>query len=164
MTKSEILSLAAILNGPVANAFLSVHSPQKGIRITAVEAIPLPGSLPLRLSSLVTEYLHTLGESGQLFTKHDARLRELLTHIDAAVLEAYDLPPKLERDLLDYFRGAKRPAAHLWQHWLPDNFKPYIPLHRYLSDEYKFATSGRVLEVFSPLPKDEAAAVREYMD
>jgi hypothetical protein len=164
MTKSEILGLAAILNGPVANAFLSVHSPQKGIRITAVEAIPFPGSVPPQLSDLVTEYLHTLGDAKQLFMNHDARLRELLMHIDAAVLEAYDLPPKLERDLLDYFRGAERPVAHLWQHWLPDNFKPYIPLHRYLSEEYKIATSGRVLEVFKPLPKDEAAALREYMD
>jgi hypothetical protein len=46
----------------------------------------------------------------------------------------------------------------------PDNFKPYIPLHRYLSEEYKTATSGRILEVFKPLPENEAAALREYME
>jgi hypothetical protein len=109
MTKEEIIGLAAILNGPLANAFVSIHSPQKGIRITAVDVIPLPRSIPNKLSNLVTEYLHTLSESGQLFTNLDKRLNELLMQIDAAVLEAYDLPPKLERELLDYFRGEDRP-------------------------------------------------------
>ena len=164
MTKHELIGLAAILNGPVANAFLSVHSPQKGIRITAVEAIPLPSSFPLRLPDLVAEYLHVLGNSNQLFTDHNLRLRNLLMHIDAAILEAYDLPPKLERDLLEYFRDGERPVPHPWQHWLPENFKPFFPLYRYLSEEYKTATSRRLLDVFKPFPIDEAVAVREYMD
>jgi hypothetical protein len=32
-TRDEMLKFVAILNGPVANSFLSIRSPQKGIRL-----------------------------------------------------------------------------------------------------------------------------------
>jgi hypothetical protein len=53
---------------------------------------------------------------------------------------------------------------HEWKHWLPGDFAPFIPLHRFLSDEYKVATSGWVLDVFKPLPENEADAIREYLE
>ena len=161
--KPEMLELAAILNGPLANAFLSVRSPQKGIRLTAIRAIPIPAESGDRLLSLIIEYLRLL-ESNEIVLGYNSRLTEVLALIDAAVLESYDLPPHLEHELLEHFRGAHRPVAHDWQHWYPEEFKAFIPLHRYLSDEYRVATSGWVLEVFKPLPEDEASALREYLD
>jgi hypothetical protein len=163
MTKTEMLEFAAILNGPVANAFLSVRSPQKGIRLTAIREIPIPRGSVDRLPSLIREYLQLL-ERNDFVLRDQSRLTEVLALIDAAVLESYDLPPRLEHELLEYFRGAHRPVAHDWQHWYPEEFKAFIPLHRYLSDEYKVATSGWALEVFKPLPEGEASALREYLD
>jgi hypothetical protein len=96
--------------------------------------------------------------------KATEKAETLLDQIDALVLKAYDLPPRLEKELLEYFRDARRPTLHDWTHWFPKDFAPFIPLHRFLSDEYKVATSGWVLNVFKPLPKDEAGAIREYLD
>jgi hypothetical protein len=157
----ELLALSAVLNGPVANAFVALHSPSNRFRALAVQQIPIPSSFPSGISELVAEYSAQVNKPRAL---DDQYLGTLLSQIDAIVLKAYDLPPRLERDLLEYFRGSHRPVAHSWQHWFPEEFKPFIPLHRYLSDEYKIATSGWVNELFRPLPKDEAAALREYMD
>jgi hypothetical protein len=158
-----MLELAAILNGPIANAFLSIRSPQKGIRLTTIRAIPMPKGSVDRLPSLIGEYLQLL-ESNDFALRNHFRLTEVLVLIDAAVLESYDLPPRLEHELLEHFRGAHRPVAHDWKHWYPEEFKAFIPLHRYLSEEYRVATSGWALEVFKPLPEGEASALREYLD
>jgi hypothetical protein len=87
-----------------------------------------------------------------------------LTRIDAAVLEAYDLPPRVERELLEFFRHEERPVAHAWKHWLPDRFEPFIPLHEFVSEQYQKATQPWIQEVFKPLPPEEVEALREYMD
>jgi hypothetical protein len=161
LEKHELFALSAILNGPVANAFIYTHSPDYRFRAAAVRRIPIPQLLPMSLGDLVAEYSARLNKPRLLTDPH---LPNLLSQIDAAVLKAYDLPPRLERELLELFRRTKRPVAHDWEHWLPENFKPYIPLHRYLSPEYATATSGRILDVLKPLPENEAAALREYLD
>lgn len=163
MTDREMLALTAILNGPVANAFLAVRSPQKGIRITAsLTEIPIPKLFPNRLSALVAEYCRTVTDHFELGDRPN--LQHLLELIDATVLEAYDLPPKIERELLEFFRGAERPVAHAWKHWLPEGFRPFIPLSEYFSVEYRKATQPWIQEVIKPLPPEEAAALREYLD
>jgi hypothetical protein len=53
---------------------------------------------------------------------------------------------------------------HEWQHWFPENFAPYIPLHEYLSPQYQTATTPWVQKVFAPLPPEEAEALADYMD
>jgi type I restriction-modification system DNA methylase subunit len=157
--------LCAILNNPVAVAYIASHSPPDRIRVGTVKSVPIPLRLPANISGLVQEYLSVLAEHPKLFTpQFEVRANQALHKIDAAMLEAYDLSPRLERRVLDYFKGVPRPTLHEWRHWLPEGFKPYIPLHRYLSDEYKIATSGRILETFRPLPEHEAAALRDYMD
>ena len=109
------------------------------------------------------EYLRGLGDTDQWFGDR-THLGEMLNRIDAAVFEAYDLPPRLERELLEFFRDAERPTAHQWEHWLPEGFQPFIPLHKLISEEYQKATQPWVQKVFKPLPPDEAARLREYMD
>jgi hypothetical protein len=158
-------TLCALLNSPVANAYIASHSPADRIRVGTVLSIPLPTKIPQELEEMSKRYARTVVQGEGLFSSRRAEQADkLLNQIDAVVLKAYDLSPKLERRLLEYFRGSERPVVHSWQHWFPQNFQPYIPLHRYLSDEYRTATSGSVLSVFKPLPKDEAEAVREYMD
>jgi len=115
-----------------------------------------------RLPSLVMAYLQLILKD-HFMLQEQSSLAEVLGLIDAAVLEAYDLPPRLEHELLEHFRGSHRPVAQDWQHWYPEDFRAFIPLHRYLSNEYKMATSGWALDVFKPLPESEASAIREYL-
>jgi hypothetical protein len=84
--------------------------------------------------------------------------------IDAEILKGYDLPPRLERMLLDYFRGHKRPAGHPFEHWLPADLTAYIPLHEYLDPGTKAICRDWVTEVFQPLPLHEAEALEGFLD
>src|ERR1700738_1140518 len=97
-------------------------------------------------------------------TRITERADKILDQIDAHVLKAYDLPPRLERQLLEYFRGEQRPTLHEWSHWFPESFTPFIPLHEYLSEDHRKARKELLLKVFTPLPDDEAIALRDTLD
>ena len=147
LSEIELLTYVAILNGPLANAFLAVNSPAKGIRISAFARIPVPPQLPLQAGELVGEYLRLLDQSHE-----DAeRFQALLTQIDAAVLRAFDLPARLERQLLDYSYGAKRPVIHPWEHWNVSYPAPSLTLSERLSGRYQPYGSW-VQKIFHPLP------------
>ena len=96
------------------------------------------------ISSLVRQYLETRGQwlLGRVSASaaHDLCGR-VLRLIDAEVLKAYNLAPRTERILLDYFSGQRRPGPTRFTEYFPDSFKPCIPLHRYLSDELETATA-----------------------
>jgi hypothetical protein len=157
--EGELLVLSAVLNGPVANAFIAAHSPANRIRAAAVAHIPVPTSLPNEIADLVFEYTSVLTDPAPLRDDNE-RLAALLTQIDAAVLDAYDLSPRLERDLLAYFHDAERPVAHGWKHWDIRNPMPGLRLAERLSG--RFQPQGNwVAEVFQPLPEDEAVLMRE---
>jgi hypothetical protein len=161
----ELLTLAAILNGPVANAFIADRDPAKGIRVSTMRAIPLPGDIPAGLTALVAEYTAVVTSSTfELGRPNDDAAARLLDRIDALVLRAYDLPPKVERRLLEHFRGHRRPTVHPWQHWLPEGMDLAVPLHEYVSGVYAKATSNWVLDVFKPLPATETTVIREYLE
>lgn len=155
----DLAALAAIINGPVANAYLAVHSPAKGIRISVVNAIPIPAALP-DVAELVADYRRLLTDA-ELLSDRDARLRELLVEIDARVLAAYDLPPRLERELLDYFGAAERPVMHDWSNWNLLYPTPGLTLAERLSGRFR---PGRnwIGKLFKPLPPKEAELLRAY--
>lgn len=159
MTADELFGLAAVINGPVANAFLAVHSPAKGIRISAVHTIPIPETLP-NVSRLVASYRHLL-LSPDLVGDRDARLRDLLAQTDALVLAAYDLPPRLERALLNYFEGADRPVAHIWTDWNSLYPTPGLTLAERVSGRFRVGNDW-VANTFLPLPDEEADLLRAY--
>jgi len=155
---------AAVLNGPVANAFVTVHSPANRIRISTMRSIPVPAILPTNTVPLIEEYRSLLSPASfRLGTEGEQKATALLNLIDALVLKAYDLPPRLERELLEFFRSARRPTLHPWQHWLPDDFGPALPLYEYLSSDYAKMAGNWVLNVFTPLPPEEAALLRDYL-
>jgi hypothetical protein len=157
-------ALCAVLNNPVAVAYIASHSPPDRIRVGAVESLPIPRTLTPKIDELVNRYMSILAERTKLFIQLDSRANETLNEIDAAILASYDLSPRLERRVLEYFRGEARPTLHEWQHWFPENFAPYIPLHEYLSPQYQTATTPWVQKVFAPLPPEEAEALADYMD
>ena len=161
LDQRELTALSAVVNGPVANAFIATRSPDRRFRVSAVKRIPIPLSIPGDIAELVFEYRAKLAKAKLL---DEEALLALLHQIDAAVLKAYDLPPRLERELLETFRNSSRPVAHPWKHWLPNRFEPFIPLHEFVSEEYQKATRPWIQEVFKPLPEEEAEALRQYMD
>ncbi|RCK40579.1 hypothetical protein TH25_24400 [Thalassospira profundimaris] len=160
MDRASLLAITALLNGPVANAFIALHSPQKVIRKGAIYDIPVPPSLPYAAAPHIEEYLALCGNV-ELFTNNEERLEKLLTKIDAAVLDAYDLPPRLEAQLLSYFVGFKRPVKHRWTHWDEAFPGPGLRLSERLSG--KFDDRGAwISEILKPLPDKEAALLREW--
>ena len=160
LQEKDLLALSGVLNGPLANAFIAIHSPAKGIRVSAVSKIPIPPALPSQLGALVDEYSRQLSNP-QLFQHDDGSLNRLLTQIDAAVLAAYDLPPRLERELLDYFKDAERPVMHPWAHW--DETYPGVGLRLSERISRRFRSDHNwIAKVFRPLPDDEAALLRDY--
>ena len=150
---------AALLNGPLASAFLAVHSPEKGMRISAVKRIPVPIAFPESLAGLVDEYVRYFRPEAFTADTHE-QLNALLLEIDAAVLHAYDLPPRLEHELLSYFPAEGRPVAHHWQHWNQPDAITGLTLAERLSLRYEHNAS--VGDIFAPLPSEEAAVLRTY--
>ncbi len=72
--------------------------------------------------------------------------RRLLLEIDAILLRAYNLPPRLERGLLDFFRGSRRRVPFEFTEYFPANFGPNIPLWMYLTSDFAKCNSNFLLD------------------
>jgi type I restriction-modification system DNA methylase subunit len=136
-----VVSLAGILNSPIANAYVAAHDFARDIRKQTLEAIPLPRwgvEEILTLERLVAEYMRT--------DKAEPRAaRDALLAIDAFILKGYGLPPRLERELLDLFKRVKRPAPFEFNGYFPDEFTSNIPLWMFLSPEYRKCNANYLL-------------------
>lgn len=105
--------LAALLNGPIANAYLWTYE-RRHNQADTIESIPVPKldePTSNELKSLVRRYIETrkswLSNPLDALEK-ESSCRSLLMQIDAVILKAYNLPPKLERKVLDCFQGYLR--------------------------------------------------------
>lgn len=166
--KFEIEVLTAVLNGPLANAFATEHSTNQHFTNQMLETLPLPRNVDAQaLKAAVTEYEAVLREKQHAVLSgvdYDKRLNTLLVWIDALVLQGYDLPPRLERQLFDFFEGRKRPVLHNFQGWLPKDLKGYVPLHEWLTRDTKANRGAWVLDVFKPAPAEENDALGRFLD
>ena len=131
--------LAAVLNGPVANAFISTRDPIRHVHVRTLRNIPVPEfsrDQEGTLKSLVHQYVDTRNKwrSRQL-EEHEgeSECRRLASVIDAVVLNAYDLPVDQERTLLDWFTGSPRLGPFEFKEYFPRSFKPLIPWHQYVN-------------------------------
>ena len=151
-----IYALAALLNSPLTNALCYVKDKQIDNRIQTLRALPIPSSDYFADGSdidLLSRKLHKQVEEKQdaLLFSDDAELKQLLLQLDAAVLKAYDLPPVLERELLDQFQGVPRPVPFEFTGYYPPDFSAYLPLHELISEEFEEARVDRFLEKFQPI-------------
>jgi hypothetical protein len=107
-------TLSAVLNGPVASAFVNDHENWKHNKVRTLAAIPLPVLTTEDCEALeeaVMEYrkaaalVSDLGEQAGLFGgfTFEPRLKELLGIIDTIVLRGYHLEEGLQRLLFAYF-------------------------------------------------------------
>ncbi|MEQ8344743.1 MAG: N-6 DNA methylase [Sneathiellaceae bacterium] len=161
MPPESLLAFSAVMNGPVVNAYLAVHSPRDRFRSNVVAQAPMPTSIPKELPKLVQDYLGILTK-GRLFDEGGADPAYLLAAIDATVLRGYDLPLRQERQLLSFFRDAERPVPHQWAHW--DDLFPVRGLTLAERISGRFHASGDwVRKIFRALPDEEITLLRDYV-
>ena len=161
LSDAEFMAFVAVLNGPVANAYVAARNGDGNIRIGNLDPIPIPrGDLP-PAGELAADYAARLAAPDA--PDRDDRMEKLLIGIDARVLGAYDLPPQLERRLLERFRGAARPVAHRWRHWDDSCPMPGLTLAERMLESGRAHPRGPwVRDVFRPLPENEAELWRDY--
>jgi len=137
--------LAALLNAPVANAYLWTYDSRENRKVT-VEDIPIPKLDGPDIEGLINlirtyiQYRHEWLANPFEEVKAKENCHQLLAEIDAVILRAYNLSPRLERQLLDCFRGHYRPGPIEFTEYYPSSFKPFIPWHRYISHEFQKAS------------------------
>lgn len=152
-------AIAAILNSPLANAYSATHDPDKRLRVSTMDKLPLPRSLDVpTLRSLIAQYIDLASQDGPLFGGTGSQLSEALMAIDAAVLAAYDLPPRLEKALLAYVGSDGRPCGHSFERYPGLDEQGAIALRQRLmlrSQHVPLARSAWA-QLLAPLPEPAA--------
>lgn len=137
--------LWAILNSPLANAYVHDHCMHKDNNEGVIKNIPVPFKNQdlSKLEALVKKYFEFDSTEFKLKDeeKHKRDKKQCLLGIDAEVLRLYDLPPRLERQLLKFFDGYQRKGVDFdFKGYYPEGFESAVPLHEYLSEEYQRST------------------------
>lgn len=150
-------TLAAVLNSPVAAAFAAANETAKHILKTTLESLPVPNSFSPEqtrtIEGLVDDYLAAIKDDNaarlELWNamQGEPKSRRILLQLDAEILRAYNLPPWLERSLLELFRDERRPVPFDFGNYFPRDFTPTIPLWRYASPDFDQCNGRRLLEI-----------------
>ena len=178
--------LWAILNSPVANAFAYDMLGKRDILVGTMRRMPVPPRSPThdaaiehaaaRYRALAIAKANAMPAPTDLFTPSappkgpvptDAEVRAALLAIDAAVLRAYDLPPRLERQLLNLFTGVERKGVGCeFRGYYPPGFTAFIPLHELISESFTASTAGRLARDWTPVRSkaaDDALALSDSL-
>jgi len=156
--------LAAILNSPLANAFVAAHERGKHNRVKTIRNIPVPELSDYNkqnITQLVCAYMTKVKE--RVLT-NDTVLRNFLMEIDALILKGYNLPPRLERELLDYFRDEPRPTPFVFKEYIPESFTAYIPLWIYISSDFRQCTAQNLLNQIPQIKDPSLVKVLEEVE
>ncbi|MBN2132761.1 MAG: N-6 DNA methylase [Sedimentisphaerales bacterium] len=155
--------LWALLNSPLANAYVYSNSLKRHIYDSVIASLPLPQDWKdhvARIVSAAEEYLERVRESEefQLQCEDDSGVHEALLRMDAAVMRAYGLPVRLERAVLDLFRlprtnrkrRRRKGVGCSFGDYFPADFKSLVPLHKYISSGYRRSTIDQVAARMEP--------------
>jgi N-6 DNA methylase len=149
----SLLFLWALCNSPIANAYVYSHTMKRHVLTGVFRRVPLPQATRSqieRVEDAARAYLQELkgaSERPLLSDLDENEARKLLLRLDSEVLRLYGLPPRLERQLLDLFRGQQRPGVPFaFDQYFPEDFEPCFPLHVYLSELYARSTADRLAE------------------
>ncbi|NQU25489.1 MAG: N-6 DNA methylase [Candidatus Nealsonbacteria bacterium] len=150
--KSDDLPLGffwAIVNSPMANAYAYSHLGKRDNLEGTMRQFRVPdasSSQVKQMAELVRQYFKAAEAHEQpLFQEQSAGApQELLMRIDAAVLDLYDLPVRLERDVLDYFNDWKRLGVPFrFDRYLPRHLKGAVRLRDLLNITYDWPKTNR---------------------
>ena len=146
----------AVLNSPFANAWVYAHTFKRDIPTGLMRKLPIPDASTddiCAVTEAARSYLSFVAPPRGLSAPPDQdRARELLLAVDAQVLRLYDLPPRLEREVLDLFAGQERKGVPFrFDRYFPDDYEPCFPLHEYLSAAYQRSTAGALRRRCKPV-------------
>jgi type I restriction-modification system DNA methylase subunit len=156
----SLVLLWAVLNSPIANAYAYCFSGKRETLVKEWRAFQLPHA-PLEraqaIESAASAYLALAEGADSAFmrpsTKND--VKQALLALDAEVLKLYDLPPRLERQLLDLFTGVERKGVGCDFHgYYPPGFASCLPLHLVISERFERAAADATAERFKPGESD----------
>jgi hypothetical protein len=139
-------SLSAILNSPVVNAFVATREGKTDVTMETLLLAPVPyftEAQQVKLRELIREYQRITSAMPLAGVVGDAE--SILKQIDATVLAGYRMPPRIERQLLDFFRDQPRTAKHSFSEYIPEDCSVFFPLAEYLSPDFSAASSGELL-------------------
>lgn len=154
----DLDALAAVINSPVINAFVSDYSFDKRFRIKTILNAPIPSTLSPKLGELARQYSALAANQAE-----SPELTKLLMNIDAEVLAAYDLSPRFERILLAAFEGSDRPVTHNWLGWGLDAEGPAFGLGEHLRGLPESARGDWLGRKMRPVSSEEGALVAPYL-
>jgi hypothetical protein len=146
-------TLSAVLNSPVANAFVATREGKTDVTKETLLLIPVPiftETQKITLRQLIKQYQTLIAAAPLEGLRGDAEA--LLKRIDATVLAGYRMPPRIERQLLDFFRNQDRPLRHSFSEYFPSDFSMYFSLSDYLSPDFSSATVGELLRRMRETP------------
>ena len=163
-------TLAALLNSPVCSAFIASHEGNRDVRRSTLLKLPLPvltASDVVMLEGLVVEYMAALNVQPESRFElwgggsWEDRAKRILLQMDALILKGYGLPPWLERKVLDFFRGERRPVPFEFGDYFPADFAPNIPLWRYISPSFQASRPQFISPHLPELQDEELTAALE---
>lgn len=142
----EVL-LSAILNSPVINAFVATREGKTDVTVETLKLAPVPHftrAQKAEIATLVRNYQRAISP-GFLLT-HAQDPERILKDIDALVLAGYALSPRIERKLLDFFKGQSRTTVHPFSDYFPDDCTVYFSLTEFLSPDFAKASAGELIK------------------
>jgi hypothetical protein len=158
------IAIWALLNGPVANAFIHSRATKRHIIGGDLLSLPIPhlrGETLVAIVSAAQTYLAATRDTGGFFRPDPdpKAVMNALLNMDAAILRAYNLPPRLEHQLLSIFWGVERKDVGCSFHgYYPPDARPFVPLHRFISDTFQRAKAGEVAKRYQPVRSKAALA------
>jgi hypothetical protein len=139
-------ALAAVLSSPFASAFCFERDLGVDNRIFTLSDLPIPAIAQLSISGRLHSQAQRVQELLMLQdfarVKTSEELRECLLRLDAAVLEAYELPAHVQRQLLNQFQNWKRPIAVPFTGYFPEHFKDALTLKDFVTIQYDWDTTN----------------------
>lgn len=161
--------IEALINSPLASAFVLERASNQHLTNVIMRQLPLPKRGALAdVVAAVRRYHDGLAAAAAYALRTsdiDEHLEALLIDIDAQLLKAYDLPPRLERRLFEAFRGheTERRVAGSFKGWFPEDFTAYVPLHEYIGPLLRENIGAWTLDIFTPAPEHEVERLRLYV-
>jgi hypothetical protein len=129
----------AILNSPLANAYLFTHSNNRNNDTGILRRMPVPQFTPIdvsRITTAATHYLNYVSGNNQILQQpiDPHRATDLSLRMDNEVLRMYNLPRELEWQLLRFCSGWKRDGVPFsFDGYFPADFLEPLSLDEYLS-------------------------------